>query len=84
MATVKQYVDVMRVRQDRMAEKFGVGLRSSRVEIRVLNLTVLALIAVVVKALVDKGVLTDAELVALMNGAADDGWDREPIEPPPN
>lgn len=81
--TVKQYVDAMRQRQDVVAAKMGVVLRGSSVEIRVLNLTVLALIGVVIKTLVDKGLVTDAEFLAVMNGAAADAWDVEPIQPPP-
>lgn len=83
MATVKQYIQSMRSRQDMIARKFGCDISQADKQVRVLNLSVLALIAVVVKALVDKGVITDAELMAVMDAARDDAYQDEPVEPSP-
>jgi hypothetical protein len=52
----------------------------------VISNSTLATVAVVVKALTDKGVLTDADLTAARaNALGVDGstWDDEPINPPP-
>lgn len=79
MATVKQYVSQMFDRQTVIARKLGVDITKSTKADRVLNMSLLALIAVVVKSLVDKGVITDAELIATLNTARDDTYDDEPI-----
>lgn len=76
MPTVKQYVTGLRNAQQQIALKFGSGLSDKRS--RVLILSVLAPVAVIVKLLVDKGYLTDAELQTAMNNARDDLYDEEP------
>jgi hypothetical protein len=81
MATVPQYIAQMRQRQDVIASKYGCDISRADKQVRVLNLSILALIAVVVKTLVDKGVITDAELLATMNAARDDTYPDEPVEP---
>lgn len=83
MATVKQYVQQMLDRERVIARKFGVDLSQADKQTRVLNLAFLALLAVVVKTLVDKGVITDADLTATLNAARDDTYEDQPIEPPP-
>jgi hypothetical protein len=66
-----------------IAGKFGTDISRADKQTRVLNLAVLALLAVVVKALTDNGVLTDAQILAVLNAARDDAYDDEPVEPPP-
>lgn len=82
MATVKQYIAALQDRQIVIARKFGVDVTRSDMQARVLNLALLCLLAVLIKALVDKGVITDAELTATLNAARDDAYPREPAEPP--
>jgi hypothetical protein len=83
MATVKQYIAALRQRQDVIAVKYGCDIARADKQTRVVNLSILALLAVIVKALVDKGVITDAELTATLNAARDDVYDDEPVESPP-
>jgi hypothetical protein len=83
MATVKTYVTQLQNRQIVIARKFGCDIAQADKQTRVLNLSVLALLAVVIKTLVDKGVITDAELLATLDAARDDTYPDEPMEPPP-
>lgn len=83
MATIKQYVTQLRGRQEVIARKLGCDITRSGKSDRVQQLADLVLLAVLIKTLVDKGVITDAELIATLNAARDDAYDDEPIEPPP-
>lgn len=83
MATVKQYLTQLRARQDAIAVKLGTDISRADKQMRVLNLSVLALLAVLIKTLTDKQLITDGELLAVLNAARDDAYDDEPIEPPP-
>jgi hypothetical protein len=78
MATLQQYVTQMRDRQLVIARKLGCNVTRIRKPERVLNLASLVILAAVVKALTDKGVMSDAELLAALNSARDDDWDDEP------
>jgi hypothetical protein len=78
---VKAYVQALRDRQLIIGEKLGTHLQGTPKEDRVLNLSVLALLSVLIKTLVDKGVITDAELTATLNEARDDAWPDEPNLP---
>ena len=82
MATVKQYMQILRDRQAVIANKFGADVTRIDKQSRVLNLALLALLAVLIKTLVDKGVVTDAELTATLNTARDDAYAGEPAAPP--
>jgi hypothetical protein len=82
MATVKQYIIQMRNRQKTIATKLGADITRADKQTRVLNQSLLALLAVVIKTLTDKGVINDAELIATMNAAEADAYDDEPMEPP--
>lgn len=82
MATVKQYTQQIRNRQTVIARKLGCDINQSDKKTRVVNLALIVLIAVLVKTLVDKGVITDADLAATLDAARDDAYDDEPIDPP--
>jgi hypothetical protein len=82
MATVKQYVNALQDRQQVIARKFGTNPRGADKQTRAINQSILVLLAVLIKALVDKGVVTDAELTAVLNNARDDFYDDEPVQPP--
>jgi hypothetical protein len=82
VATVAQYVTQMRNRQDIIARKLGSDIAGADKGTRVVNLAILILLAVVIKVLVDKNLITDAELLAALNQARDDTWPEEPLEPP--
>jgi hypothetical protein len=83
MATVKAYATQLTQRARVVARMFGADPERSSKELRVLLRTVQIELAVVVKLLVDKGVVTDAELIAAFDAAAADLYPDEPNEPPP-
>lgn len=83
MATIATYADALWQRQKRIAVKMGADIARSEKQDRVLNRALLVLMAALVKTLVDKGVITDGELVATLNTARDDTYVDEPIEAPP-
>lgn len=82
MATVKQYVAALEQRQEVIAVKFGSDMTRAAKPLRVLNKSLLVLLAVLVKTLVDKGVITDQDLNTTLNSARDDAYDDEPMETP--
>ena len=81
MPTVKQYVTALSNRQQSIAMKYGADVTRTSKTTRVAIKSVLVLLAVVVKTLVDKGVVTDAELTATLDAARDDAYDDEPVDP---
>lgn len=83
MATVKVYIQALLDRQAVIARKFGTDITQTDKPNRVQNLALVALVAVLIKTLVDKGLITDAELTATLNAARDDTYADEPISPPP-
>lgn len=81
MATVKAYVTALSNRQQVIAMKYGADITRTSKTTRVAVRSVLVLLAVVIKTLVDKGVITDAELTATLDAARDDAYDDEPVDP---
>lgn len=81
--TVKQYVLEMLQRQVAIGRKFGADISTFSKQLRVLNMSILVLLAVVIKTLTDKGVITDAELLTTLNAARGDDYDDEPVDPIP-
>lgn len=82
MATVKTYANQFTRRAVVVARKFGFDPELSDKPTRVLVRTLMVVLGVVVKLLVDKGVFTDQELLAAFDTAADDAYPDEPVEPP--
>lgn len=82
MATVKQYVTQLRTAQRQIANKLGVDVTQTDRQTRVIIRTILALLAVVIKVLVDQGVITDGQLQTAYQQAMDDTWPAEPEQPP--
>jgi uncharacterized protein (UPF0333 family) len=78
MATVKAYVANMLDVEQKVAFKFDSDISQLSKEFRVLNLAILVVIAVVVKTLTDNGVITDAQLNAVLTAARDDSYPPEP------
>lgn len=83
MATVKQYVTQLRGIQQNVAVKYGADVTQLDKQHRVLNLSVLALLAVLIKTLTDNAIITDAELLSVLNAAGADTYPDEPVQPPP-
>lgn len=77
MATVKAYVVAMRKAQRGIAVKLGSSLEDKRAQVIVASC--LALQGVLIKLLVDKGVVTDAELQAALDAAEAAAYEDEPI-----
>lgn len=82
MTTYRQYFDQLRISSRGMSGKFGVDMRMGSRESRTILAVVGAALAAILKLLVDKGVVTDAEVQAAFQAAAGDTWDPEPDEPP--
>jgi hypothetical protein len=82
MATLQTYVQEMWQRQKSITRKLGAALgQSANKELRVAVLAGDVILAAVVKTLVDKGVVSDAELLATLNQARDDTFADEPPDP---
>lgn len=79
--TVKQYIQALRNRQNLIAKQFGCDITGGEKPTRVANLALLVLLAVLIKVLVDKGIITDAELSTALDLARDDNWPDEPSAP---
>lgn len=82
MATVRQYVTQMRGTMNTVATQMGVDVTRTDKQARVTVTCLLAIIAVVVKTLVDKGVISNAELQATLDGAVGEVWPPESDLPP--
>lgn len=80
MATVPQYLSALRQRQMVISRRLGAALGLADKQSRVLNKSLLILLAVLIKTLVDKGVVTDAELAATLDAARDAAYAEEPTE----
>jgi hypothetical protein len=82
IATVKQYAAAVWQSQRRIGAKLGVSLARETKPIRVLGIAESVDFGVLIKLLIDKGVLTNAELDAALAAAEADLYDNEPLEPP--
>lgn len=69
MATLSQYFTQLRTKQDALSKRIGSWLPGMAVEPRVVLACSDATFAVLMKLLVDKGLITDAELQAAFNAA---------------
>jgi len=74
MATVPQYVTVMRNAAWDIAQRFGVDLQYEAKADRAQMLGILAVQAILIDTLVKKGVVTDAELLTAINAVRASPW----------
>lgn len=81
MTSVPQYLAVLRAAQNKVAKRMGVDFSTADKGTRVLVESNLAMTAVVVKALVDHGVITDQELLATVAALRATPYPNEPVEP---
>lgn len=81
MATVVQYVAQLRSRQVAIAQKMGVWLPGMPKELRVLWLSQIAMLGVILRLLVAKGIVTDVELTAAFDDAMGGAYDPEAVAP---
>lgn len=82
MTTARQYVAHMWARQRQIAIMLGSDLGMSGKDVRVSNKAGMALLAVVVKTLVDKGVIADQDVLDTLEAAKAELWPEEPWQPP--
>lgn len=85
MTSIVQYVKIMRDAQWDIANKLGSDLSGADKQTRVLLLSNLAIQAVLIKALVDSGVISNAALLAALNAVRTDAYSpgQEPTFPVP-
>jgi hypothetical protein len=81
MTTVRQYWNSLVATRNTVALRLGVSVPDTQKTARALANADLALVAVVCKAIVDKGLLTDADLQAARDAAIADTWNDEPDLP---
>lgn len=81
MATVGQYVTQLWTQQRALAKRLGTDLGRADKPTRVLNTANLILAAIIIKVLVDKGVITNQDLAAGLATAQAEVWDDLPTEP---
>jgi hypothetical protein len=74
MATVPQYVDQLLRRQRIVGDQLGISLFGVGRELYVVDASLITLVAVVMKAMTEKGVITDAEWITRLNNALDGTW----------
>lgn len=72
---VPDYVAYLLPAQASAAAQIGTDLYSSERALYAVNLSLLTLIGVLMKALNDKGVVTDAEWIDRLSHALDGNWD---------
>ena len=73
-ATIPEYVDPLLRRQAAAAGLLGVDVFGAGAELYRVNLTLLTLVGVLMKALHDKGVVTDTEWLARLDTALNGTW----------
>jgi hypothetical protein len=81
MATIQQYVKNMRDTQWEVALKMGVDLQWDDKHTRVILMSGFVVQAIVMKALVDSGAVTDAALKTTMDNVRAAIYAQEPNEP---
>jgi|1185.fasta_scaffold03724_4 hypothetical protein len=77
MASTRQYWNALKSTRNAIALDMGVQESLTPKDMRASDNAGLAAVAIVIKALTDKGVLTDAELQAAQAAALADIWDEE-------
>lgn len=82
MLTLIDLIRQMYARQQVIAAKLGCDVTRAPKATRAMNLSLLALVAVILRVLIAKGVVTVPELLAELNTARDALWDDEPVDPP--
>ena len=81
MATVKTYANQLWQRATPVAYRYGVDLEHSAKELRVLLRITCLMVAVVLRLLFDKGLVTDQEIIAAFDTAGGDTYPEEPDRP---
>lgn len=77
MATVRAYWGSLRNTRNTIAQLLGTDIRGADTQVRAVSGADLATVAIVMKALVDKGLISNAELDAARDAALAELWDTE-------
>lgn len=80
MTTIRAYIAEMQQRQYQIGLALGCDLSKTDKTTRIVNMATLAMIATVMKTLVDQGVITDAQLLATLNAALAENFPDLPID----
>lgn len=83
MATIRQYAIWVRATVRQVARRQGFQLDADARPLRAIVSGQAAVTGVLLKLLVTKGVITDAEIQAALTSLADDDVPEEPTEPTP-
>jgi hypothetical protein len=78
VTTIAAYVSTLRGAQEQVAAQMGSQLRGQMRDRRTEQVSMLGLLAVVCKTLVDKGLIADADLQATFTAAIGQIWPPEP------
>jgi len=82
MTTVKQYWTTLRNMSQTVSTRFGVDIRMSPIETRFVVALINFEVAMILKLLVTKGLVTDAEIQAVYVDARDNNtWESETFDP---
>jgi hypothetical protein len=81
MATLAQYNNALKQSSAAVARKMGVHFAGADMQTRVMVRVILGMFATLIKLLVDKGVLTDAEIQTAFDAAAGTAYTPEPSVP---
>lgn len=82
MATAKVYATQVYEIQKAIALKMGIYVAGESKQVRVVLKSTSIVFGVLMKLLVDKGLLTNAELTAAFDFVGGDAYDDEPVVPP--
>lgn len=82
MTTVAQYQDALRQSAAAVSRKMGANFSGTDKQTRVIVRVTLGVFATLIKLLVDKGLITDAEIQAALTAAATTGYTDEPLVTP--
>lgn len=82
MATTRQYYNQLRITRNQVCQLMGVDPMSLPSDRRLTSNATLAVVAVLIKALTDNNVLTDAQLSAAQATALAELWAFEPPQDP--
>jgi hypothetical protein len=81
MTTLQTYTGWLTQAARAVARKLGISLATSSKETRVVARIMIGMNAAIVKTLVDKGIVTDAEVQTLLSAYAGDTYVAEPVIP---
>lgn len=85
MATIPKYIKIMRDTSWDISQRLGIDLAFEDKALRAAIISTLAVQAILINKLVEKGVITDQELIDAINTVRNSPWspEHEPVRPEP-